>query len=65
MSPVTLPEPGVAQSGTTKKDTLTVTDNLTGKSYELPLTHGTIRAMDLRQTRPADDFGVMSYDPHS
>ena len=64
MSPVTLPEPGVAQSSTTKKDLLTVTDHRTGKSYELPLTHGTIRAMDLRQIKvSADDFGVMSYDP--
>ena len=64
MSPVTLPEPGVAQSSTTKKDMLTVTDNRTGKSYELPIAHGTIRAMDLRQIKvDADDFGLMSYDP--
>ena len=46
------------------KDTLTVTDNRTGKSYELPLTHGAISAMDLRQIKTSeDDFGVMSYDP--
>ncbi|MCZ7568271.1 MAG: citrate synthase [Ardenticatenaceae bacterium] len=45
-------------------DTLTITDNRTGKSYELPITNGTIKAIDLRQikTRP-DDFGLMSYDP--
>ncbi len=46
------------------KETLSVVDNRTGKSYELPITHGTIRAMDLRQIRVSDDdFGVMSYDP--
>ena len=46
------------------KETLTVTDNRTGKTYELPLTHGTISAMDLRNIKvDDDDFGVMSYDP--
>jgi citrate synthase len=46
------------------KDTLTVTDNRTGKSYELPVVDGTIRAGDLRQIRiDDDDFGLMSYDP--
>jgi citrate synthase len=45
-------------------DTLTITDNRTGKTYELPIEHGTIRAMDLRQIRTgADDFGLMTYDP--
>jgi citrate synthase len=45
-------------------DTLSITDNRTGKRYELPITHGTIRAADLRQIRVADDdFGLMSYDP--
>jgi citrate synthase len=45
-------------------DTLTVTDNRTGKSYEVPITDGTIRAMDLRQIKTdADDFGLMAYDP--
>jgi len=45
-------------------ETLTVIDNRTGKRYELPIKHGTIRAMDLRQIRVAeDDFGLMSYDP--
>jgi len=44
--------------------TLTVTDNRTGKTYEIPIKDGTIKAMDLRQIKidPAD-FGVMSYDP--
>ena len=45
-------------------DTLTVTDNRTGKSYELPISDGTIRAIDLRQIKTgADDFGLMTYDP--
>ena len=45
-------------------DSLSVTDNRTGKQYELPVTDGTIRAMDLRQIKTAeDDFGLMAYDP--
>ncbi len=43
---------------------LTVTDNRTGKSYELPIAEGTIKAMDLRQIRTGpEDFGLMTYDP--
>ncbi|HXI21726.1 MAG TPA: citrate synthase [Gemmatimonadales bacterium] len=46
------------------KDTLTLIDNRTGKQYEIPVTDGTIRAMDLRQVKVSDDdFGLMSYDP--
>jgi citrate synthase len=46
------------------KDTLTVTDNRTGMSYELPIKDGTIRALDLRQIKVSDgDFGLLSYDP--
>ena len=45
-------------------DTLTVVDNRTGKTYELPVQNGTIRAMDLRQIKTgSDDFGLMTYDP--
>src|SRR5476651_2845340 len=45
-------------------DTLSITDNRTGKQYELPIQDGTIRAMDLRQIKAApDDFGLMTYDP--
>ena len=45
-------------------DTLTITDNRTGKQYEIPIQHGTIRAMDLRQIKvDADEFGMMTYDP--
>jgi citrate synthase len=45
-------------------DTLTITDNRTGKQYQLPIQDGTIRAMDLRQIKTgAEDFGLMTYDP--
>ncbi|MGI8579184.1 MAG: citrate synthase [Solirubrobacteraceae bacterium] len=50
----------VAGSG----ETLSVTDNRTGKTYELPITDGTIKSMDLRQIKTGeDDFGLMGYDP--
>src|SRR5215468_9321937 len=49
---------------TASRETIFITDNRTGKSYEIPVTHGTIRAMDLRQIKvDANDFGMMSYDP--
>ncbi len=45
-------------------DSLTVTDNRTGKQYELPIQDGTIRATDLRKIKiDDDDFGMMTYDP--
>src|ERR1700751_4639430 len=48
----------------TKRDTVTITDNRTGKSYEIPITHDTIRASDLRQIKvDPTEFGMMSYDP--
>jgi citrate synthase len=44
--------------------TLTVTDNRTGQTYEIEITDGTVRAMDFRQIKVADDdFGLMTYDP--
>ncbi len=44
-------------------DSLTITDNRTGKTYEVPVENGSIRAMDLRKIKVAeDDFGLMSYD---
>jgi citrate synthase len=50
--------------GAQTRDTLTVTDNRTGRTYELPVTDGTVRAMDLRQIKvDEDDFGLMAYDP--
>src|ERR1051326_5099724 len=46
------------------KDTLTITDNRTGKPYELPIAHSAIRAADLRQLKvSAEDAGLVSYDP--
>jgi citrate synthase len=46
------------------KDTLSIVDNRTGKTYEIPVKDGALNAMDLRQVRTsADDFGLMSYDP--
>jgi citrate synthase len=45
-------------------DTLTITDNRTGKTYEVPIADGTIRAIDLRQIKTGpEDFGLMPYDP--
>jgi citrate synthase len=45
-------------------DSLTITDNRTGKQYELPIEYGAIKAMDLRQIKTSDDdFGLMTYDP--
>ena len=46
------------------KESVTITDNRTDKTYEIPIFKGTIRAMDLRQIKTApDDFGMMTYDP--
>lgn len=46
------------------EDSLTITDNRTGKQYQLPIQDGTIKAMDLRQIKVSDDdFGLMTYDP--
>jgi citrate synthase len=46
------------------KETLTIVDNRTGKTYELPIVDGAIRATDLRQIKTGEeDFGVLSYDP--
>ncbi|MSR01654.1 MAG: citrate synthase [Gemmatimonadetes bacterium] len=45
-------------------NSLTITDNRTGKSYEVPIAEGTIKAVDLRNIKTdADDFGLMTYDP--
>ena len=45
-------------------DTLTITDNRTGKLYEIPIADGTIRATDLRQIKvEKDDQGLGTYDP--
>jgi citrate synthase len=45
-------------------DTLTITDNRTGKQYEVAVSDGAIRATDLRQIKAAPgDAGLMTYDP--
>jgi len=54
--------PDVKKPG--KADTLSIIDNRTGKQYELPIDHDTIKAIDLRQIKVKDDdFGMMTYDP--
>src|ERR1043166_2676004 len=46
------------------KQSLTIKDDRTGKSYALPIENGTVHAMGLRQIKTdADDFGLMTYDP--
>src|SRR2546423_2075453 len=51
-------------SANANQNTLTITDNRTGKQYEVPIENGTIRAMDLRKIKTGDDdFGLMTYDP--
>src|SRR6187431_3078600 len=48
----------------TAADSLTITDNRTGKTYEVPIEDGTVRATALRDIKVNEsDFGVMSYDP--
>src|SRR5947207_5834598 len=45
-------------------NTLTITDNRTGKQYEIPIENETIKALDLRKIKVSDgDFGLMTYDP--
>jgi citrate synthase len=52
------------QSATTGRASLSITDNRTGKQYEIPIKNDTIRAIDLRQIKVnAEDFGLISYDP--
>ncbi|HTB70680.1 MAG TPA: citrate synthase [Solirubrobacteraceae bacterium] len=51
-------------NGAAPADTLTIVDNRTGQSYELPITDGTVRATELRQIKvDPDEFGLLSYDP--
>src|SRR5437764_6525754 len=48
----------------TAEDTLSITDNRTGETYEVEITDGTVKAMDFRQIKVSeDDFGLMTYDP--
>ena len=51
-------------SNNQSKNSLTITDNRTGSTYEVPIECGTIRTMDLRQIKISDDdFGLLGYDP--
>jgi citrate synthase len=45
-------------------DTITIVDNRTGTSYELPIQNDTIKASDLRKIKvDPEEFGMMTYDP--
>jgi citrate synthase len=65
MSTETKTEAGAQVDGANGSgDTLTITDNRTGKTYELPIEEGAIRSLDLRQIKVSDDdFGLLAYDP--
>ena len=56
--------PADEKEGAARRDSLTITDNRTGKQYDIPIQNETIRAIDLRQIKVnAEDFGLMTYDP--
>src|SRR3954465_7079709 len=66
MSSETQEKAGVAGDGASegRRDSLSVTDNRTGKSYEIPIENGAIRAPALRDIKvDEEDFGLLSYDP--
>ncbi len=47
-----------------ENEVLSIVDKRTGKTYEVPISNGTIRAMDLRKIKTGpEDFGLMTYDP--
>jgi hypothetical protein len=51
-------------SGEQRQSSLSVTDNRTGRTYEIPIKDGAIPAMALRDIKvDEDDFGLLSYDP--
>src|SRR5256885_9041863 len=63
-SPLPATTTRMSEDSTVPRETLTITDNRTGKSYEIPINHDTIRAADLRQIKvDPKEFGMMSYDP--
>jgi citrate synthase len=52
------------ETSSARRESLTITDNRTGKTYEAPISNGTIKSLDLRQIKAGpDDFGLMCYDP--
>ncbi len=55
---------GANGSVSTAQESLSVTDNRTGETYEMPISDGTVKAMDFRQIKVSEeDFGLMTYDP--
>ncbi len=62
-APTATAEKTAASTGQ-RRDALTITDQRTGQTYEIPISNGTVRAIDLRQikTEPTD-FGLMAYAP--
>jgi citrate synthase len=64
MTTTTSPQAAAGDGARQSGDMLSITDNRTGKTYEIPITDGTIAAPDLRQIKTSDDdFGLMTYDP--
>src|ERR1700757_3435222 len=64
MGTIEAKKPQVPAAPEKSRDALTLTDHRTGKSYEIPIADGAIRAIDLRQIKTGpEDFGLMSYDP--
>jgi citrate synthase len=64
MSTQTDAKAGADGVGTDGSGTLSVTDNRTGRTYEIPIADGTVRSTDFRQIKvDDDDFGLMTYDP--
>src|SRR5688572_4990326 len=64
MTPETETQAASADGEVAAESTLSVVDNRTGRSYEIPIEDGTIRAIALRDIKvDDDDFGLMAYDP--
>src|SRR5271165_2718512 len=56
--------PRISGKGLMEKESLSILDQRTHATYEIPIHDGTIRAMDLRQIKTGpEDFGLMTYDP--
>ena len=63
-TPETQAQEANARSDAAGEQSLTVTDNRTGRQYEVPIEDGTVRAIAFRDIKVADDdFGLMTYDP--
>ncbi|MCL2418082.1 MAG: citrate synthase [Conexibacteraceae bacterium] len=57
-------QPQGGDAGVSGSDTLTIVDNRTGKTYDVPIEDGTVRATELRKIKvDEEDFGIMTYDP--